>query len=117
MSSVIITMGAVNIKFNRLQEDLSLEEVGETRLEQRRGKKIPDLWSLVSWRAVGVVLSLGCLLTIMSINRRDVNYKYSTVLARLSQSDRLQDQYKGDLQEVSRKLNIAWRNLSVIGRV
>ena len=117
MSSVTITMGAVNIKFNRLQEDLSLEEVGETRLEQRRVKKIHDLWSCLPWRAVGVVFSLSCLLVIISVNRRDINYKYSAVLARLSQSDRVQDQYKVDLQKVSRKLNIAWRNLSVIGRV
>ena len=63
-------MGAVNIKFNRLQEDLSLEEVGETRLEQRRGKKIQDLWSCLPWRTVCLVLSLSCLLLIISLNRK-----------------------------------------------
>ena len=107
-------MGAVNVKFNRLQEDLSLEEVGGVHLEQSRGKKIHQI---VPWRALALVLSLLCLLTIMSLNRRDINYKYVTILDRLSQSDRLQDQYKVDLQKVSRKLNIAWRNLSIIGRV
>ena len=107
-------MGAANIKFNRLQEDLSLEELGGTQLQQRRVKKINEI---VPWRAVALVLSLFCLLVVISLNRRDINYKYVTLMARLSQSERLQDQYKVDLQKVSRKLNIAWRNLSVIGRV
>ena len=107
-------MGAVNIKFNRLQEDLSMEEVGGSQLEQRRVKKIQEIFP---WRVVAVVVSLFSLVTIMALNRRDSNYKYVTIMERLGQSERLQDQYKADLQTVSRKLNIAWRNLSIIGRV
>ena len=64
-----------------------------------------------------VVLSLSFLVTIICLNRRDISYKYVTIMERINQSDGLNEQYKVDLQKVSRKLNIAWRNLSVIGRV
>ena len=112
--SFVITMQGVNVKFTRLQEDLSLDEIGRTQLEQRRVKKILEI---VPWRGLGVVLSLLFLVTVISLNRRDINQKYVTILERINQSDRLQGQFRVDLQKVSRKLNIAWRNLSIIGRV
>ena len=102
------------MKFTRLQEDLSLDEIGGAQLEQRRVKKI---LSTVPWRPLGVLLSLLFLVTMISLNRRDISYKYGTILERMDQSARLQDQFRVDLQKVSRKLNIAWRNLSVIGRL
>ena len=91
-----------------------MEEVGGGQSEQRRVKKIQDMFP---WKALAVVISLFSLVTIMALNRRDTNYKYVTMMERLSQSERLQGQYKADLQTVGRKLNIAWRNLSIIGRV
>ena len=113
-SSVVITMEGVNVKFTRLQEDLSLDEIGGAQLEQRRVKKI---LSTVPWRPVGLVLSLLFLVTMISLNRRDISYKYGAILERMEQSAGLQEQFRVDLQKVSRKLNIAWRNLSVIGRL
>ena len=113
-SSVVITVEGVNVKFTRLKEDLSLDEIGGAQLEQRRVKKI---LSTVPWRPVGLVLSLLFLVTMISLNRRDISYKYGAILERMEQSAGLQEQFRVDLQKVSRKLNIAWRNLSVIGRL
>ena len=107
-------MEGVNIKFKRLPEELLIDESGRTQPWQRRVK---NLFETVPWRAVTVVLSLSFLVTIICLNRRDISYKYVTIMERINQSDGLNEQYKVDLQKVSRKLNIAWRNLSVIGRV
>ena len=60
--------------------------------EERRGKE-KKILEIIPWRAVAVALSLLCLLTVVSINRHDINLQ-------LSQTERLEEQYKEDLQEL-----------------
>ena len=70
-------------------------------LRERCGATVFDRISLIqeeqsqriSWRTVGVVLSLICLLIFVSLNRGDMNYRFSN-------SETLQDQFKEDLQKV-----------------
>ena len=103
-------MEGVNVKFSRLEEDLEdLEVENVTNVTGRiRTRKC-------SWRPVCLVLSIFCLLLVISYNRRDITYKYATLMDKFNQSDTLQNSVVVDLQKVSSKLNIAWRNLTSLG--
>ena len=100
-------MEGVNVKFSRLEEDLEDLEVENVTGRIRTRK--------CSWRPVCLVLSIFCLLLVISYNRRDITYKYATLMDKFNQSDTLQNSVVVDLQKVSSKLNIAWRNLTSLG--
>ena len=64
----------------------------ERQREERRGKE-KKILEMVPWRAVALALTLLCLLTVVAINRHDINLQ-------VSQTERQEEQYKEDLQEL-----------------
>lgn len=104
-------MEGVNVKFSRLEEDLEdveVDTVPTPGVSRGRSRKC-------SWRPAGLVLSIFCLVLIISYNRRDITYKSATLMEKFNQSELVQKSIIADLQKVSSKLNIAWRNLTVLG--
>ena len=115
-----------NIKFNRLHDELDIEQDSEdvtnrdseTRDQDSRGSvgsiSRDKRTGCSSVKSVAVVVGMFCLFLVISYNKWDINNKYSSLMARLNLSDRVQDNYKTELRKIGSKVNIAWRNLSTI---
>ena len=109
-----------NIKFSRLKESNDEEEAEtHTNANSALGRKLVTKRRTLMdsrWKSICVVLAFFSIVLVISFNRRDINYKYGTIVHVLNHSSDVQNSYKSELQKVGAKVNIAWSNLTRIGK-
>ena len=115
-------MESLNIKFNRLHDALHIDgdraaetpgqgdRGGGTRGSRGKGARCTAVPG--SAGAVAVVVGMFSLFLVISYNKWDINTKYTSLMAALNMSHRVQDNYNAEMQTIGAKINVAWRNLS-----
>ena len=108
-----------NIKFSRLKESNDHDEESHANANSALGRKLVTkrrtFMDRLPLKSMCVVLAFFSIVLIISFNRRDINYKYGTIVHLLNHSSEIQNSYKSELQKVGAKVNVAWSNLSRIG--
>ena len=120
-------MDGGNIKFSRLQEDLTIDsddnlandavndEDKEIKQNYVNHSQRGCVRRMIPWRSLLLVMTMFGMVLIISFNKRDINTKYNTIVSALNSSALLQSSYKTELQRVGGKVNIVWSNLSRLG--
>ena len=123
-------MDGGNIKFSRLQEDLTIDSddnLANDAVNDQDTTEIKQNYvsqghrgcvrSMIPWRSLLLVMPMFGMVLIISFNKKDINTKDNTIVSVLNNSAELHNSYKAELQRVGGKVNIVWSSLSRIGRL